>query len=298
MRIANAPVSWGNIEFESAGGQLDSASVLDEIRATGYVGTELGDWGFLPTEPTALRQQLSARGLTLVAGFVPVALSRPEALPAGQERALATARLMADAVGDGPLLILSDDNGVDPVRTQMAGRIGAAQGLPKEGRRQLAQAAMETAKEIRAKAGLRTAFHHHCAGFVETADEIHAFLRDTESDVIGLCLDTGHLVFGGGDPADIVDRYGDRIWHVHFKDCSRQVAARSRQEGWDYLTSVRQGVFCELGQGAVDFQRVIESLKRAGYDDWIVVEQDVLPGMGTPKESALRNRAYLKNFGL
>jgi inosose dehydratase len=84
---------------------------------------------------------------------------------------------------------------------------------------------------------------------------------------------------------------------VHFKDCSPDLAAQSRREGWDYFESVRQGVFCELGRGSVPFPRIAEALSRMGYDGWIVVEQDVLPGMGTPFESAVRNRSYLRKMG-
>jgi len=87
------------------------------------------------------------------------------------------------------------------------------------------------------------------------------------------------------------------VWHMHFKDCQPVVAERSRLEGWDYFKSVEQGVFCELGKGAVDFPAVKAELERQGFAGWIVVEQDVLPGMGSPFESALRNREYLKSIG-
>jgi inosose dehydratase len=115
---------------------------------------------------------------------------------------------------------------------------------------------------------------------------------------LGLCLDTGHYRFGGGDPLAALQKYAGRIWHVHFKDHQPKIAMRSRLEGWDYFQSVRQGVFCELGHGDVNFPAIREALLQSGYDGWIVVEQDVLPGMGSPKESAERNRAYLHRIGL
>jgi inosose dehydratase len=150
---------------------------------------------------------------------------------------------------------------------------------------------------VREAAGLRAVFHHHCAGYVETAAEVDKLLSLTDPELVGLCLDTGHYRFGGGDPVAGVKRYGGRVWHVHFKDCQPAVAARSRAEGWNYFESVRQGVFCELGRGEVDFAAVVQVLVDMGYDGWVVVEQDVLPGMGTPKESAQRNRDYLYGVG-
>lgn len=84
---------------------------------------------------------------------------------------------------------------------------------------------------------------------------------------------------------------------MHFKDCQPDIAERSRLEGWDYFKSVAEGVFCELGKGAVDFPAIKAELEKQGFEGWIVVEQDVLPGMGSPYESALRNREYLKSIG-
>jgi inosose dehydratase len=115
---------------------------------------------------------------------------------------------------------------------------------------------------------------------------------------MGLCFDTGHYSFAGGDPLEGLERHKDRIWHVHFKDHDPKIAAQSRVEGWTGVQSVEHGVFCELGHGNVNFPAVKAKLESLGYDGWIVVEQDVLPGMGNPKESARRNREYLRSIGL
>jgi inosose dehydratase len=120
----------------------------------------------------------------------------------------------------------------------------------------------------------------------------------TDPEWVGLCLDTGHHTFGGGDPVEGLRQHADRIWHVHFKDCDPTIAAQARKEGWDYNFAIGKGVFCELGKGEVDFATIVRLLDELDYDGWIVVEQDVLPSMGTPKESAQRNRAYLRSIGL
>jgi inosose dehydratase len=151
---------------------------------------------------------------------------------------------------------------------------------------------------VRSGAGLRTVFHHHCAGYVETPEEIDALMTRTDPALLGLCLDTGHLTFAGGDPLTALSEYGGRIWHVHFKDCEPALAAQSRVEGWDYHMSVRNGIFCELGRGMVPFTGVLDALRARDYAGWIVVEQDVLPGLGTPAASATRNRAYLRRLGI
>lgn len=115
---------------------------------------------------------------------------------------------------------------------------------------------------------------------------------------MGLCLDSGHAVYGGGSPLDLLARNAARVWHVHFKDCEPAVAAQARHEAWDYQTALRHGLFCELGRGSVDFAALLQALVAGGYDGWIVVEQDVLPSMGAPLESARRNREYLRSIAL
>ncbi len=297
IRIANAPCSWGVLEFDLEGKAAGYAQVLDEMAASGYQGTELGDWGFMPTDPPVLRRELERRGLSLLGAFVPVALAHPEALPAGIATGLRVARLLA-AAGDSPFLVLADDNGKVEERTRNAGRVRPDQGLPSEAWKTFARGANEVARAVHGETGLRTVFHHHCAGYVETPEEVARLLELTDPEVIGLCFDTGHYAYGGGDAWEGLKAYWDRIWHVHFKDCHPQVAAEARAQAWDYFAAVQHGVFCELGKGAVDFPAIVQELKARQYEGWIVVEQDVLPGMGTPLDSAQRNRAYLRSLGL
>ncbi len=295
MKIANAPCSWGVLEFDLQGKSPDYIQVLDEMQAIEYRGTELGDWGFMPTDPAQLHDELAARELEMLGAFVPVALADVEAHAAGEMSALQHARLLAD-VGDAPFIVLSDDNGTVAQRTQNAGRIRAEHGLTQEQWDTFVAGVHRIAQSVQDEAGLRTVFHHHCGGYVETPAEVDTLMQRTNPNLVGLCFDTGHYRFGGGNPLDIFDRHAERIWHVHFKDCHPEIATRSRKDGWDYFKSVENGVFCELGKGDVDFPAFIAKLRNRNYDGWIVVEQDVLPGMGSPYESAKRNFQYLKSI--
>jgi len=297
IRVANAPCSWGVLEFDDMVEPYGCDQVLDEIAASGYAGTELGDWGFMPTGPDALRDAMSNRGLDLVGAFVPVPLSQPEAAEEGIATAVKTAQLLARAGADA-FIVLADDNGSDPVRTGRAGRIEPEDSLSPDQWDTAGDIANRLARAVFDETGLRTVFHHHAAGFVETPDETAALLSRTDPDVLGLCLDTGHWTYGGGNPLAAIERWGDRIWHVHFKDCDPAVASAVSEAEEDYFAAVRRGVFCELGQGTVDFRSITLALQRRGYAGWIVVEQDVLPAMGTPLMSAVRNRGYLARLGL
>lgn len=297
IRVANAPCSWGVIE-NVAGDRGGYAVVLDEIHATGYQGTELGDWGFMPIDPDTLRQELAARDLQLLASWVSVFLHDADRHAQSEAEAVRTARLLAEVGGPANFIVLGNDPYADPVRTLNAGRIGPEHAMSDAQWQVFAEGANRVARAVKRETGLRTVFHHHIGTWVETPEETAKLLSLTDPEVLGLCFDTGHYRFGGGDPVAGLKRHADRIWHVHFKDHEPNVAAQSRREGWDGVQSVEHGVFCELGRGDVDFPAVVQVLSELGYAGWIVVEQDVLPGMGTPKASAQRNRDYLRSIGL
>ncbi len=298
IRIANAPCSWGALEFDLEGTAPGYAQVLDEMKETGYAGSELGDWGFMPTDPRALRAEMQQRGFVIPGAFVPVLLKDRTRHKAGIDVAVRTAALLRDSGNTDAFIVLADENGTVPQRTRNAGRVSPDMGLSKEEWQVFADGATELARKVKTETGLRTVFHHHCAGYVESPDEVDMLMRLTDPDLVGLVLDMGHWKFGGGDPVKALKTYARRIWHLHFKDCSNDLAARARKEQWDYFTSVRHGVFCELGKGSVDFRAIAQELRAMKYNGWIVVEQDVLPGMGKPKECALHNFEYIKTLGL
>jgi inosose dehydratase len=309
IHVANAPCSWGTLEFEGLRGErIDYQQMLDELVETGYTATELGDWGFMPTDPADLQAELAQRKLTMRGAYVGVRFKDPAALAQGEANTLRVARLLAGVAeklnqSSKPFVVLADDNGVDPIRTQNAGRVQPNMSLSAAQWQTFAQNVERVARAVGEETGLPVVFHHHCAGYVETPEEIARLLELTDPELVGLVFDTGHYAFGAGQDgcAQVVEglnRFADRIWYVHFKDCQPEVARRSREESWEYFTALKHGVFCELGQGCVDFPAVLAWLRDHNYQGYITVEQDVLPGMGAPKESARRNREYLKEIGL
>jgi inosose dehydratase len=304
LLVGNAPCSWGMLEFEEAKGsgeQIQFARMLDELVEAGYTGTELGDWGYMPTEPSALGAELARRNLLMLGAFVPVALKHSSAHAEGIANALKTARLLAAVAGTpAPFLVLADANGTDPERTRLAGRVTATDGLSLPEWKVFASGADQLARAVFEETGLETVFHHHCAGYVETPDEIATLLELTDPGRLGLVFDTGHFRYGAGvagsDMVAFLDRFAERIWYIHCKDCEPNIAQRARAEEWDYFTALRHGVFCELGKGCVDFPALLRWLGARKYERYVLVEQDILPGMGTPKESAQRNREYLRSI--
>lgn len=302
IRFGNAPCSWGTIEGFGEG--VPALTMLDELVEAGYSGTELGDYGYLPTELPALRAALSGRHLTMLGAYEGVYLRDEAAHAEGEARVLRVARQLAAVADLGdpdwqPLVVLADEHSRDPARLRQAGRVTPELALDDAGWRSFTRGAERMARAVRAETGLRTVFHHHCAGYVETPAEIATFLERTNPELIGLVFDTGHALYGSGgsDPQTVLDVLGahrGRVWYVHFKDMNAGVAAQARRSGWSYREAVGAGVFCELGRGAVPFGAVLRELRDTGYRGWVTVEQDVLPGMGEPLRSARANRDYLR----
>lgn len=297
IKIANAPCSWGVIE-NTPGERSGYGRFLDEMRETGYAGTELGDWGFMPTEPQQLESELSARKLQLVASWVSVRLYDESYHTRGVEAAIRTANLLAEVGGPENFIVIGDDHSTIAQRHDNSGRITPTMGLDEAGWQIYAAGINKVATAVKNETGLRSVLHHHGATFVETPAEVSRVLSLTDPDLVGLCFDTGHYHLGGGDAVEGITAFADRIWHVHFKDFTPSVLAQADDQGWGYQQLIANGMFCELGTGVVDFPAILKKLKGIGYEGWIVVEQDVWPGLGNPKENAARNRAYIQSLGL
>lgn len=294
IQIATAPVSWGVMEVEGFSGQKSYSEVLDEMVQAGYAGTELGPYGFLPTDPKQLKSELAKRGLSLLGAFVPLPLAHEDRHEAAVQSAMEVARLLAQA--GAPYLVLAD--AMDAARMAVAGSVNEDRdGMSAQAWDGAARLLTRVARAGNAL-GLSPVFHHHCGTFIETPGEVDRLLAMIDPEWLGLCLDTGHYFYGGGDPVECARAYGKRIRHLHLKDVRPSVLETVRRKRIPYLDAIRAGVFCELGEGGVNLTGVIQELNAAGFSGWAVFEQDIdtsQPGCN-PVESATRSRAYLQKI--
>ena len=295
MKLANAPVSWG--VSEATGGRQPAAmTMLGELAGCGYTGTELGPLGYLPTDAVELRRALDAQGIALVGAFCPVTLHDPARVASAIADADLVIALLAAAGAE--VLVLAEAG--DARRKAVAGRVPAdgSAGFDEAAWTRFADGAATIARHA-ADHGLVTAFHPHAATYIETPAEVDALLARTDPTLLGLCLDTGHAVYGGGDPVALARRHAARIRHVHLKDVRKQVLARAAGGELDFAAAVAAGVFAPLGAGDVDLRGTLAVLRDAGYDGWLVVEQDRVIGAAArpsaPRDDAARSFSYLKD---
>jgi inosose dehydratase len=277
--------------------EFPAERVLDEIAGAGFAGTELGPFGFLPTNPDALRAALASRRLTLCSAFVAFPLGKRAARAEGLMHVDRTAALIRQ-VGSG-LLILSDE--VSGERSAIAGNAEEAN------RRSWTEEEWKEAKESIEQVigrcqpqGLKVAFHHHVGTHVETPQEMRRLFSLFPPDALGLCLDTGHCVYGGGDPLEMTKQYGDRLLCLHLKDVHAEQLNKARAAHLDFHGAVRHGVFAPLGEGTVNLGGLLSFLRDFGFDGWVVVEQDVLAGgqdAHSPWANAVASRQTLRRLG-
>lgn len=269
-RVGAAPISWGACEIPGWGNVLPWSLVLDQMRDAGYLGSELGPPDYLPADSSKLSAALQSRGLTLAAAFLTLRFSEPEQIAADLTAAEATAALLHDLGADR--IVVADAG--NERRLMLAGDVTPADGLTDDQWRTLADTLARFADTAAARA-LHVAFHPHVGSYVETRAEIERLCAMTDPAAIGLCLDTGHLAFGGSDPLEVARTYASRINHVHVKDVVTATLKQVRHEHAGFREAVRRGVFTELGRGDLDLGALRGCLADAAYDGWYIVEQDV-----------------------
>jgi inosose dehydratase len=259
-KIAGAPISWGVCEVPGWGYQLAPGRVLTEMRDVGLAATEFGPDGFLPADPAAMAEFLASHHLTAVGGFTPVVLHE-----ASHDPAPAIGRLLEgyDAAHAG-VLVLSAATGQDGYDTRPE--------LDEAGWSTLL-ANLDRLTALAAGRGVRAVLHPHVGTMIERGDEVRRVL---EGSAISLCLDTGHLLIGGTDPAELTRQAPGRIAHTHFKDVDDQIAAQVRSGRLTYTEGVGRGMYRPLGTGDVDFAAIVSHLRGRDYDGWYVLEQDTI----------------------
>lgn len=290
-KLAAAPITWGVCEIPDWGTVPPSDQVLNEMASAGFRGTELGPPGFLPDNPVALRQALSPRGLRLVGAFCPLQCYSAATAAASLQEATHLAHVLAEL--ECPFLVAADAG--DERRREIAGRVGPADGLSDEAWRHLAGGLTRLADLCR-PLGVEVVFHPHAGTYVETAADVDRLMDGTPADLVGLCLDTGHLAYGGADPVEVCRRYAARVRHVHTKDVRPAILERVRHEALPYVTAVGEGVFAPLGEGMVDFPALIAALRAVSYDGWYVLEQDIRLGPSWPAQNPLENARHSATY--
>jgi len=266
-RVAAAPISWGVCEVPGWGMQLPVDRVLGEMSSLGIRATELGAIGWLPTDPAQIRAVLDRYRLSLVGGFVPLALHDPAMIDRSRQTAHDAAAMMSAAGGTHFVTaVVSDPD--DWQRPPLS-----------DSDWDYLMANLAEIDQIVAGYGMTQVVHPHVDTLIETAAEMQRFLDSSDAM---FCLDTGHLFIGGADPVAIAAAYPDRVGIVHLKDVSAPIASRLRAGEFTLMSATQSGLFPVLGTGQVPIGEVVSTAEANHFQGWYVIEQDVALTDGEP----------------
>ncbi|MFN3133334.1 TIM barrel protein [Roseibium sp.] len=293
IRIGNAPCSWG-VEFPDDPRNPAWQAVLEECSGAGYKGIELGPVGFMPEDPAVLSEALAQYDLELIGGVV----FRPFHDPDAWENVLdGTHRTAKALVAHGAQHMVLIDS-ISPRRAPTAGRPEEAEKMDTSEWTAYRSRIAEAAKIGTEDYGLTVGIHAHAAGFMDFEPELERLLDEVDEKYLKICFDTGHHSYAGFDPVAFMERNIGRISYMHFKDIDPKVKADVVAKRTGFYDACGQGIFCNLGDGDVDFPKVRQILLDNGFQGWCTVEQDCDPTLDvSPINDARANREYLESIG-
>lgn len=284
IRIGANPIGWSNDDMVELGGHISLEQCLSEAKEAGFTGMELGNK--FPRAADQLRPILKAHGHHLVSGWYSTHLLVRD-IDAEMEAVKDHATLLRD-MGAKVIIVCETSNAT---HGEMGTPLSQRPVLPHDVWGRFGMRLTAFALKLRQDYGLTLVYHHHMGTIVQTEAEIDRLMGAT-GDAVHLLLDTGHITWGGGDPARVARHYKSRIAHVHTKDVREDVMMRSNRDDWSFLKSVVEGVYTVPGDGLIDFDRVFAEL--AGYSGWVVVEAEQDPDKANPLDYAKKGYAHLE----
>ncbi|CAL9280725.1 MULTISPECIES: TIM barrel protein [Streptomyces] len=290
--LGSAPDSWG-VWFPEDEHQVPYTRFLDELVQAGYEWLELGPYGYLPTDPQRLKAELDARGLKVSGGTAFGALHRPEAWDEMLAHVRQVAALTA-AAGAHHLVF------IPPMyRDEKTGAFTESPELTAEQWAGFGRAADRLGKLLLEEYDVRLVVHPHADSHIQTQAEIERLLNESDGRYTNLCLDTGHVAYGGGDNLDLIRRFGERVGYVHIKQMDPEILAQVAAEDLSFGEAVKRGVCVSPPAGVPDPAEVVGELAKLDAELFVIVEQDLYPcAPEVPLPIAAGTREYLAGCGL
>ena len=286
LRLGSCPDSWG-VWFADDPAQTPWHRFLDELAEAGYRWLELGPYGYLPTDPGRLRDELDRRGLAVSGQAVFGALHDRDRWDDDLRDARQVAELVT-AMGAGHMVLLPADAGPNPPE------------LDADRWRTLVERTTELGRILGEEYGVAAVFHPHADSHVGTQPQIERFLQDTDPASVNLCLDTGHVAYYQGDNLELIDKFPDRIGYLHLKQADPAVIEQVRAEGLGFGEAVRRGAMCEPPKGEPDYEALLDAVDRHLEGElFAIVEQDLYPcDPDAPLPIATRTCEYFRQLGV
>jgi len=289
ITIGTAPDSWG-VWFPSDPEQVPPEVFLCEVAEAGFEWIELGPYGYLPSDPVELSEQLEAHGLGVLAGTVFEHLHRPDSWDTVWTQVTDVAAL-TEAVGGKHIVVIPDT-----WRHHKTGEPVESRELTSEQWKQLATGLDELGRRILEEYGLRVQFHSHADSHVGYQPEIERLLESTNPEWLNLCFDTGHIAYYGGNCVELIEKYPDRIGYLHLKQVSPEIVSKVLDKDISFPEAVRMGAMIEPPLGVPEMPPLLEAVSALDRDIEGIIEHDLYPcAPDLPLPIAKRTKDYLSS---
>ena len=287
VKLGIAPIAWTNDDMPELGGEISFEQCIDEMALAGFEGSEVGNK--YPRDPEVLKQALEPRGLEIASAWFSAFLTTKELEETAAE--FIKHRDFLHAMGAKVIVVAEQGHSI---QGQMDTPLHANKPVFTDEEWERLVDGLHHLGELAHEKGMQIVYHHHMGTGVQTFAEVVRLMESTDPERVSLLLDTGHIAFAGGDPVEMIEKFGPRIKHVHFKDLRAEVDEAVETEQLSFLQAVKRGVFTVPGDGRIDFVPIIEALNEIDYRGWIVVEAEQDPALAPPLEYARKARAYIK----
>jgi len=277
IKIGISLIAWQNDDLPELTANFTTEGAMEDAARIGYEGVERGRR--MPADTPGLCAYLDHYGLSLCGGWCSGALMVNDL---DSEKAAIRQQVEQFSALDAPCIVYAEcSNTVQgQINTPVSQR-------PKLGREEITAYAGKLSELAKwtTDQGVVLSYHHHMGSMIEDGEDID-WLMEGSDPALTLLYDTGHLHFAGADVLGVLDKWGDRVHHVHFKDVRQNVIDRIRAQDGSFLDAVAGGAFTVPGdpQGCIDFQAITDRLKTIDYKGWIVVEAEQDPAMADPYE--------------
>lgn len=287
VKLGIAPIAWTNDDIPELGGEISFEQCIDEMAQADYEGSEVGNK--YPRDPEVLKKALKPRGLRIASAWFSSFLTTKPVKKTAVE--FVKHRDFLHAMG-AEVIVVSEQG--HSIQGQMDTPLHANKPVFTDEEWEKLVVGLHHLGDLAAEKEMKIVYHHHMGTGVQTFEEVERLMASTDPEKVYLLLDTGHIVFAGGDPVAMIDKFGSRIKHVHFKDLRKNIEQEVADKNLSFLQGVKRGVFTVPGDGYIDFALVIEGLNRIDYKGWIIVEAEQDPALAPPLEYAQRAREYIR----
>lgn len=287
VKLGIAPIAWTNDDMPELGGEISFEQCIDEMAAAGYEGSEVGNK--YPRDPQVLKKALEPRGLQIASAWFSSFLTTKSLEETVVE--FIKHRDFLHAMGAQVIVVAEQGHSI---QGQMETPLHANKPVFTDAEWDKLVAGLHHLGDLAIEKGMKIVYHHHMGTGVQTFEEVERLMASTDPEKVSLLLDTGHIVFAGGDPLAMIEKFGERIRHVHFKDLRKEVEREVKDQQLSFLQGVKRGVFTVPGDGYIDFTPVVAGLNKIDYKGWIIVEAEQDPALAPPLEYAKKAREYIR----